>query len=180
MSLSVTFGMSAVWLGVVEASGPVANDGELFAGMHVGLLRFAAAVRPVGIDPEDLVQEALARALAIRPLSELEEPATYLRTVMVRIASNLQRGRRRTNSRLARVDSKSETLDDYPSDLADLMRLAPRARAILYLTVIEGEHYRAAAAVVGCSEAAARAIASRAQRELRRQLTDELDSKEPT
>jgi DNA-directed RNA polymerase specialized sigma24 family protein len=158
----------------------MANDGELFAGMYVGLLRFAAAVRPVGIDPEDLAQEALARALAIRPLSELEEPATYLRTAMVRIASNLQRGHRRSNARLARVDIKSETLDGYPSDLADLLRLAPRARAILYLTVIEGEHYRVAAAVVGCSEAAARAIASRALHDLQRQLTHELDSKEPT
>jgi DNA-directed RNA polymerase specialized sigma24 family protein len=164
----------------VEASRSVANDGELFAGMYAGLLRFAAAVRPVGIDPEDLVQEALARALAIRPLSELDEPATYLRTAMVHIASNLQRGRRRSNVRLARVDIKSDTVDGYPSDLADLLRVAPRARAILYLTVIEGEQYRTAAALVGCSEAAARAIASRALRDLQHQLADELDSKEPT
>jgi hypothetical protein len=72
-----------------------------------------------------------------------------------------------------------ETLERYPSDLADLLRLPPRARAILYLTIVDGEQYRAAAAVVGCSETAARTIASRALRELQRQLAIELDIKEP-
>ena len=170
-----------MWLGVVEASGRVsATDGELFAGLYPSLLRFAAAVRPVGIDPEDLVQEAVARTLSVRSLAELEEPSTYLRTAMIRIASNLQRGRRRANARLARLDPAGDTVDRYPSDLADLLRLAPRARAILFLTVIEGQPYHAAARIVGCTEPAARAIASRALRELHRQLAAELDSKELT
>jgi DNA-directed RNA polymerase specialized sigma24 family protein len=130
------------------------TDGEIFAGIYAGLLRFAAAVRPIGMDPEDLVQEALARALAVRPLAELDEPATYLRTAMIRIASNLRRGRRRANARMSRVDLSDETHERYPSDLADLLRLAPRARAILYLTIVDGEQYR--------------------------QLAIELDTKEPT
>jgi DNA-directed RNA polymerase specialized sigma24 family protein len=156
------------------------TDGEIFAGLYPSLLRFAAAVRPVGIDPQDLVQEALARALAVRPLSEIDEPSTYLRTAMVRIASNLQRGRRRANARLARLQITGETLDGYPSDLADLLRVAPRARAILFLTIIDGQQYSAAAMIVGCSEPAARTIASRALRELQRQLVSELDNLEPT
>jgi RNA polymerase sigma factor (sigma-70 family) len=164
----------------VESSGPVTTDGELFAEMYPGLVRFAAAVRPVGIDPEDLVQEALARTLAVHSLAELDEPSTYLRTAMVRIASNLHRGQRRANARIARLEPNGGTIDRYPSDLADLLRLAPRARAILYLTVIERCQYNAAATVIGCSESAARAIASRALRELRRQLVDELNSKDPT
>ena len=156
------------------------TDGELFAGLYPGLLRFAGVVRPFGIEPEDLVQEALARALAVRPLHEIEEPATYLRTAMVRIASNLQRGRRRAGVGMARLAPSDTVVDLYPSDLDDLLRLAPRARAILFLTIVEGEPYRAAAEVVGCSEAAARTIASRALRDLQRQLTSEVDTKEPT
>jgi RNA polymerase sigma factor (sigma-70 family) len=155
-------------------------DGELFADIYPGLVRFAAAVRPAGIEPEDLVQEALARTLAIRALSELDEPATYLRTAMIRIASNLLRGRRRARARVERLDHPRETVDSYPSELADLLQLAPRARAILFLTVIEGEQYRTAAAIVGCSESAARTIASRALHDLRAHVSAELDAKEAT
>ena len=100
-------------------------DGDIFAAIYPGLVRFAAVIRPIGIEPEDLVQEALARALSVRPLQEIDEPSTYLRTTMVRIASNLQRGHRRASIRTARVAVSGETLDRYPSDLADLLRLAP-------------------------------------------------------
>jgi RNA polymerase sigma factor (sigma-70 family) len=165
----------------VETSSVVGRtDGELFADIYPGLVRFAAAVRPVGIEPEDLVQEALARTLPVHRLADLDEPATYLRTAMIRIASNLQRGRRRSVARIERLDHPRESVDNYPSELADLLRLAPRARAVLFLTIIEGEPYRAAAAIVGCSEAAARTIASRALHDLRGHLAAELDAKEPT
>jgi DNA-directed RNA polymerase specialized sigma24 family protein len=157
-----------------------ATDGELFAELYPNLLRFAAVVRPVGIEPEDLVQEALARVLAIRPLAVLDEPATYLRTVMVRIASNLQRGRRRAGAANVRLGVSEAAVDRYPSDLVDLLRVDARARAILFLTIVDGESYRTAADVVGCTETAARTIASRALKELHRQLDSELDAKEAT
>lgn len=166
------------------------DDGEIFAGIYPGLLRFAAVVRPVGIDPEDLVQEALARTLAGHRLRDLDEPSTYLRTTMVHIASNLQRGRRRGLLRAVRLQPPLESFDRYPSDLADLLRLTPRARAVLFLTVIEGEPYRRVGEIVGCSETAARTIASRALHDLREHImaehtaaehtAAELDAKEPT
>ncbi len=155
-------------------------DGDIFEEIYPGLVRFAAAIRPVGVEPEDLVQEALARALSLRPLHEIDEPSTYLRAAMVRIASNLQRGHRRATVRLARFGAADDTVDPYPSDLADLLRLAPRARAILFLTIIDGESYRTAAHIVGGSEGAARATASRALHELRAQVTADLDAKETT
>jgi DNA-directed RNA polymerase specialized sigma24 family protein len=140
------------------------NDGEVFETLYPGLCRFAAAVRPVGVDPEDLVQEALARTLAVRSLTSLDEPQAYLRTAMIRIAANLSRGARRSHARLTRQDVASVAPNSYPSDLADLMRVGPRARAILYLTIVEDEPYRTAAAIVGCSEPAARALARSASR----------------
>jgi RNA polymerase sigma factor (sigma-70 family) len=165
----------------VETSRVVGGtDGDLFADIYPGLVRFAAAVRPVGIEPEDLVQEALARTLQVHRLHDLDEPATYLRTAMIRIASNLQRGRRRAVTRIARLEHRNETVDSYPSELADLLRLEPRARAVLFLTVIEGEQYRTAAAIVGCSESAARTIASRALHDLRAHVSAELDAREAT
>jgi DNA-directed RNA polymerase specialized sigma24 family protein len=154
------------------------SDVDLFEALYPGLCRFAAAVRPVGIDPEDLVQEALARTLTIRSLGSIDEPVAYLRTAMIHIAANLSRSARRSHDRLIRQHAPGSDLDAYPSDLADLMRLDPRARAMLYLTIIEDQSYRTAAAIVGCSEGAARTLASRALRTLHQDLTGELDPKD--
>jgi DNA-directed RNA polymerase specialized sigma24 family protein len=154
------------------------DDVAVFERLYPGLCRFAAVVHPPGVDPEDLVQEALARTHAVRPLSSIELPQAYLRTAIVRVAANLARGSRRARIRMARVHDLAPSTDDYPSDLGDLMRVVPRARAVLYLTVVEGEPYRTAAAVVGCSEVAARALASRALRALQQTLTEELEPKE--
>ena len=67
-----------------------------------------------------------------------------------------------------------EAVDIYPSDLDDLLRTSPRASAVLFLTVIEHHTYREAAEIIGCSEAAARQTASRALRELPRELRADL------
>ncbi len=152
----------------------------MFEALYPSLCRFAAAVRPVGVDPEDLVQEALARTLAVRSLSSVDDPEAYLRTAMIHIAANLSRGAKRSHARLLRQGAANAAVDSYPSDLDDLLRVEPRARAVLYLTIVEREPYRTAAALVGCSEPAARALASRALRALHVELVDELDAKDPT
>jgi hypothetical protein len=48
------------------------DDADVFASVYPALRRFAGAVRPMGSEADDLVQEALARTLAVRSLSELE------------------------------------------------------------------------------------------------------------
>jgi RNA polymerase sigma factor (sigma-70 family) len=137
--------------------------------LYPALRRFAGAVRSVDVEPDDLVQEALARTLAVRSLSELDHPLAYLRTAIVRVAINEERSRRRRTARdtAGVVDADIERHDEYPSDLADLWRVSARERAVLFLTVVEGCSYREASEVVGCSEAAARQMASRALRSLR-------------
>lgn len=57
-----------------------------------------------------------------------------------------------------------------PSDLADLLRLDPTSRALLYLVEVEGASIRDAAAAAGCTEPAARMRLSRARRRLRAEL----------
>ncbi len=156
------------------------EDGALFEALYPALRRFAAAIRPEGIDADDLLQEALARTLAVRSLASIEEPAGYLRTTMIRVASNLTRGARRSDARTRKERVTDEAVDVYPSDLDDLMHTPPRARAVLFLTVIEKLSYREAAEIVGCSEQAARQIASRALKALRAEVGADLRSGETT
>jgi DNA-directed RNA polymerase specialized sigma24 family protein len=69
--------------------------------------------------------------------------------------------------------SRSDSADQYPSDLEDLMRLKPAVRALLYLVEIEGEPVADAAALVGMSHSGARVALMRARRRLRGDLATE-------
>jgi RNA polymerase sigma-70 factor (ECF subfamily) len=153
-------------------------DAEIFARVYPRLHRFACVVGPSGVDADDLVQETVARALSVRPLADLDDPLAYLRTAMVRVATNMRRSARRAQARQERLDRAGSMSDAYPSDLADLMRLSPQARAVLFLTIVEDQPYAAVAPIVGCSDEAARAIASRARRELHRTIEDEMNATE--
>jgi RNA polymerase sigma factor (sigma-70 family) len=151
------------------------DDAEVFAAVYPGLRRFAGAVRPLGVEADDLVQEAVARTLAARSLCGLEHPAAYLRTAIMRVAINEERSRRRRSARAARAaDRENGRIDSYPSDLADLWLISARERAVLFLTVVERRSYREAADAIGCSEPAARQMALRALRSLRVQVGAEL------
>lgn len=142
------------------------EDRLLVERLYPGLRRFAAAVHPSGVDPDDLVQEALVRVLAHGPLRDLGFPAAYLRRTILNLAANQHRRSARALRALARLGRGVPVRDDYPSDLADLMRLPPRARAVLYLSAVEGLTYAEIAAVLGGSEGSARMAASRARRRL--------------
>jgi RNA polymerase sigma factor (sigma-70 family) len=160
---------------VTEQPEAARRDDELFTELYPSLRRFAAAVRAPEEDPDDLVQEALTRALAIGPLSSRENPGAYLRTAIVRLASNQDRwlGRRRRAFTRAAATTDADRAT-YPSDLDDLRRLPPRDRAVLYLSLVEGYSYKEIAVMLGCSEQAARARASRAIRRLRVDLREEI------
>ena len=157
----------------MEDSGPAREDRELFAELYPALRKFSYMIARQ--DGDDLVQEALTRTLSVRSLSSIEEPLAYLRKAMVHIHANHERARSRGIRGRARIGpGEDSTRDQYPSDLADLMRVPARARAVLFLTVVEGLSYFDAADIVGCSESAARQLASRAVRSLRRDLEEEL------
>jgi RNA polymerase sigma-70 factor (ECF subfamily) len=154
------------------ATDAVASDEALFAALYAGLRRFAAVVAPPGVHPDDLVQEALARRLAIGPLTDLDDPAPYLRRAIANLASNGRRSQRRA----ARADARLRAQQDptaYPSDLADLARLTPQQRGALYLHHVEGWSFAEVAAQLGCSEAAARKAASRGRQLLAETLREE-------
>jgi RNA polymerase sigma-70 factor (ECF subfamily) len=150
------------------------GDDALFEALYPGLRRFAAATGPMEVDPDDLVQEAVARTLRRHALSELDDAGAYLRRTIVNLASNHRRGLARWRAALPRLVRDDGSSPAYSADLGDLMRLPPETRALLYLVEVEGHSYAEAATALDISEDAARARASRARRRLRLDLEGEL------
>lgn len=106
-----------------EESPPVGADVErdenVLAAMYLPLRRLAAVAGSADLDPDDLVQEAVARALAVGPLSLMRNPRAYLSTAIVRIAANDRRswGRRQQAVRRAGPGDCAVPAE-YPSDVA--------------------------------------------------------------
>jgi DNA-directed RNA polymerase specialized sigma24 family protein len=154
--------------------GGVESDDELFARIYPGLLRFAGVVAPPEVGPDDLLQEAMVRALRGGSVRRLDNPEAYLRRTMVNLAANERRrlGRwRRARGRLGAGTDAGE-VESYPSDVSDLLALPVDARAVLWLADVEGWSFDQVAAVLGCTPDAARARASRARWALRHLLQE--------
>ena len=143
------------------------DDEVLFVQLYPSLRRFAAVVGAADLDPDDLVQEVLARRLAIGPLGELDDAGQYLRRAILNLARNSRRSSRRAARARERLAPGSDDVPAYPSDLADLSRLRPLERGALFLHHVEGRSFVEVGVELGCSEAAARKAASRGRERLR-------------
>jgi DNA-directed RNA polymerase specialized sigma24 family protein len=132
-------------------------------------------VGPIELDPDDLLQEAVTRVLRHRHLTDLDHPAAYLRRVIVNLAANERRRFSRTRRAIARMGSTpGRSHDVYPSDLAELMWLTPRDRAVLYLSEVEGYRYAEIGQMLNCTEVAARKRALRARQRLHAAIVAEV------
>ena len=149
-------------------------DRELIRDLYPSLCRFAAIVAPPETEPEDLVQEALYRTLRRGPLAGLEYPTAYLRRTILNLASNERRRAARLRRAVSRMNPQAGGDDSYPSDVEDLLRLPPQARAVIFMREIEGRSFAEIAEAVGCREATARATAARARRRLQELLSEEV------
>jgi len=149
------------------------GDRDLIRDLYPSLCRFAAIVAPPEIEPEDLVQESLYRALRRGRLADLEHPTAYLRRAILNLVSNERRTAGRLRRAVTRLNPEAGWDDSYPSDVQDLLSLAPQARAVVFMREVEGRTYAEIAAAVGCREATARATAARARRRLRELLSRE-------
>jgi RNA polymerase sigma factor (sigma-70 family) len=150
------------------------GDDAIFAAVYPRLRRLAAVVGRPGVHPDDLVQEALTRRLAIGSLSDLDDAGAYLGRTIVNLARNGTRTQKRAALayRLLRAQAQDERAA-YPSDLADLAALTPRQRGALYLHHVEGWPFTDVAGLLGCSEASARKAASRGRQILAARLREE-------
>lgn len=156
-----------------EHRGKAADD-DVFRSLYPRMRRFAAVAAPPDVEPEDLLQDALVATLRRHHLVDLDNPETYLRRVILNLASN---HRRRWHSRWKAerlvAASPPGPMESYPSDLSELMWLSARQRAVLYLSEVEGYRFAEIAEMVGCSAPAARMAASRGRRRLRVALDGE-------
>lgn len=157
---------------VVMAGRSNEEEAELFRRLYPGLRRLAGACAPVGVGPDDLVQEAVARTLRRGPLTDLDHPEAYLRRSIVNLAANGRRTSLRRDRALRRHGVADAESDHYPSDLTELRRLDPLDRAVLYLSEVERRPFDEVAGILGTTEAAARQLASRARRRLRVDLEE--------
>lgn len=151
------------------------EESRLFAELYTSLRRFAAVVGPIEVDPDDLLQEAVARVLRRHRLTDLDQPGAYLKKTMVNLASNHRRSMARERRALFRFGASAHSgKDAYPSDVNELLGLSPGERAVLYLSEVEGYRYAEIGRMLGCSEAAARKRAMRGRRRLYSQLAGEV------
>jgi RNA polymerase sigma-70 factor, ECF subfamily len=157
----------------------VDDDEDLGAAVlacYARLRRFAAVIADSDIEPDDLVQEAFARAL--RVLAKPAQPWTvesvdgYLRRTIVNLVANERRRRGRARSAQARMAPHDGETPVYPTDAADLLASArPVDRALVYLVDVEGWRTARAGELLGLSGIAARTRLSRARKALKASLT---------
>ncbi len=150
-------------------------DAQLVHEMYPGLRRFAAAVAPWDIEPDDVLHAALVNILRNGRLHTIANPGAYVRRAIVNhVKSEIRRSQtRRATLRQLRVTAATSMEHSYPSDVAELMRLRPVERAVLYLHDIEGMGFDEVGEMIGVSAGSARMTASRARRRLRNALVEE-------
>lgn len=152
-------------------------DRAFVASSYQSLRRFAAVVGSPDIDPDDLVQEAFVRTLRTHRLDELDDPSAYLRRVILNVARSQRRrfGLARRAISVLEASTPVAANPTYPSDVAELYRLGPKQRAVMFLHDIEGFSFEEVAEMLEMSPSAARMSASRGRRRLRRLLEEEAD-----
>ena len=146
--------------------------GELVELMWPPLVALARTILAGDDEAEDIVQDALVGAWTrLASLRRPERfPAWIRRIVSRRCFVHLRR------RRAPAVPMAAPPAEPRPEDIDIrrlLNRLAPRQRAVIYLTVVEGRSAREAAAVLGILPATARVHRHRALARLRRELEED-------
>jgi RNA polymerase sigma-70 factor (sigma-E family) len=149
-----------------------------------GLLRLAQALTGDRADAEDVVQEALSRALPRWDrISRLEDPDAYVRRMVVNAHTSWWRRFRRRESPVAepvRVDVPAGPDDGQSADDRERVLRACRAlpevqRTAVVLRYYEQLEYAEIAALTGVREGSVRSRVSRGLATLRLELGRETD-----
>ncbi len=152
---------------------PDGHDDGWFDALYPHLHRVACVAAPADVDADDLVQDALVNYLRLEDPDTVRSPKAFLTTAIVNLASNERRSWSRRRSAVARLGPSGHSRNEFPSDLADLLVLPPRERAVLYLHHVDGLPYDQVAELVGCTPAAARKAAERGRARLAHTLAEE-------
>jgi RNA polymerase sigma-70 factor (ECF subfamily) len=147
------------------------GDREAFsdlAATHWRRLLALARSIVADLEAEDVVQDALIKAW--KKLGSLREPNAFS-AWLTRIVANAAVARARRGRFFEPIDGVAVAAAEAPVDLRIdvgrlLRRLAPRQRAVLHLTAVEGYTDREIAEVLGITSSSVRVHRLRARRRL--------------
>jgi len=149
-----------------------ADFDEFVVGRSSALLRTAILLTGDRHDAEDLVQTALLR-VARHWSRALENPEAYTRRVLVNLAYDRSRHRKRRPERLGPPPDRAAT-DHYGEERDDLLRLLrqlpERQRATVVLRYWEDLSVAETAQLLGCTEGTVKSATSKALAHLREAL----------
>jgi RNA polymerase sigma-70 factor (ECF subfamily) len=152
-----------------------ADERNLIDDLYPSLRSFASVVIPPGEDGNYLVQEALFRALRRNgSLIGLKNPGAYVRRIIVNLARDRLRSEYRRRSAWSKLEPVTPAPPEYSWELEELRSVSPKARAVLYLRVIEGWPYADIGKMLDCSQISARVAASRGKQQLQELLAKEV------
>lgn len=143
------------------------TDFDVFNDLYPSLRRFAAVVADSDVDPDDLVQDALAATLRRHDLNELHAPMAYLRQAILNGSANNRRRQGRWRAALTKLRPADAELDVYPSDIDVLDALNPIDRADVFMADIEGTPHALIATELGITPGAVRKRLMRSRARLR-------------
>ncbi|MDX1691481.1 MAG: sigma-70 family RNA polymerase sigma factor [Acidimicrobiia bacterium] len=143
-----------------------ASERAVLGETYPSIRRFAAVAGPLEVDPDDLLGEALARTLRHRNLSASEDDVDRLRRAVLRSASTHRRQLGRERRAMARLHATGEGVVAISTDVAELLRLSPTVRTLLYLADVEEEPIERIADSMGTTPAAVRSTVERARTSL--------------
>jgi len=110
--------------------------------IYVDLRRLAAVVAPPDVEPDDLVQAAVAQVLASGQWPKIHDHRGYLVRAMVRASPHLR------GHILEPIGGEVTLVASYPPELG---ALDPTTRGLLYLVEVEEYLVDEAAGLIGCS-----------------------------
>ena len=145
--------------------------GDLVELIWPQLVALARTILAGDVEAEDLAQEALVQGWArLASLRRPEKFPAWIRRIVARRCFAHLRRRRTVADALPGTASEPRIvgIDVRRS----LRRLAPRQRAVIYLTLVEGRSAVEAAAILGILPTTARVHRHRALARLRRELRD--------
>ena len=143
---------------------------DVYEAERPAVVRLAALLVGSQAVAEELAHDAFLRLF--ERFDDVENPAGFLRTVVVRLAVSTQR-RRRTELRVVQrvgVD-RPTTIPEIDETWEVLQCLAPDRRTVLVLRYYERLRHREIAALLDCPVATVRSRTRRALKDLKKELT---------
>jgi RNA polymerase sigma factor (sigma-70 family) len=161
-------------MGVTEAAKGARDAGEpafgvVYVESRARLVRVAFLIVGSTAVAEEVVQEAFANLLV--RFDQVEQPAAYARTSVVRLALKWKKRRAMEADRIALIGDPGPVGDADVDEIWGLLcRLRPERRAVVVLRFYEDLTHAEIAEVLGTPEATVRTRLHRALGDLRKEL----------